>query len=102
MELRPSGRENKRMLKADAGIIAWHDPVRKLLFAKHAAYDPAGHYPLGTNLAVYIGPKNFMVEMETMGAFATLKPGQVLKHRETWLLAAAKSAPTAKALRGLF
>jgi len=102
MELRPSGRENKRMLKADAGIIAWHDPARKLLFAKHSAYDPAGNYPLGTNLAVYVGPKNFMVEMETMGAFATLKPGQVLKHRETWLLADAKSAPTVKALRGLF
>lgn len=100
--LKPSGRENKRMLKADAGIIAWYDPAKQLLFAKHAAYDPAGNYPLGTNLAVYVGPKNFMVEMETMGAFATLKPGQVLKHRETWLLADAKTAPTAKALRGLF
>jgi hypothetical protein len=102
MLLKPSGRENKRMLKADAGIIAMHDPARKLLFAKHAAYDPAGNYPLGTNLALYVGPKNFMVEMETMGAFATLKPGQVLKHRETWLLADAKTAPTAKALRDFF
>lgn len=100
--LSPSGRENKRMLKADAGIIAWHHPAEKLLFAKHAAYAPEGNYPLGTNLALYVGPKNFMVEMETMGAFATLKPGQQLKHRETWLLAAAKSAPTAKALRELF
>jgi len=102
MVLKPSGRENKRMLKADAGIIAWHDPVRKLLFAKHSAYAPAGNYPFGTNLALYVGPKNFMVEMETMGPSATLKPGQVLKHRETWLLADAKSAPTAKALRELF
>lgn len=100
--LKPSGRENKRMLKADAGIIAWHDPAKKLLFAKHAAYDPAGNYPLDTNLALYVGPKNFMVEMETMGPSATLKPGQALKHRETWLLATAKVAPTAKALRGLF
>ncbi|MDB6113308.1 MAG: hypothetical protein JWQ83_2197 [Lacunisphaera sp.] len=100
--LRPSGRENKRMLKADAGIMALHDPAQKLLFAKHSAYDPAGNYPLGTNLALYIGPKNFMVEMETMGPAVTLKPGQTLKHRETWLLAAAKSAPTAKELRQLF
>ncbi|MBL9217495.1 MAG: hypothetical protein JNG82_03340 [Opitutaceae bacterium] len=100
--LKPSGRENKRMLKADAGIIAWHNPAQKLLFAKHAPIDPAGNYPLGTNLALYVGPKNFMVEMETMGAFATLKPGAVLKHRETWLLADAKSAPTPKALRALF
>lgn len=102
MVLKPSGRENKRMLKADAGIIAWHNPAQKLLFAKHAAYSPEANYPLGTNLALYVGPKNFMVEMETMGAFATLKPGQVLKHRETWLLAPAKSAPTAESLRGLF
>ena len=78
------------------------DPSLFAMVDAIAAYDPAGNYPLGTNLAVYIGPKNFMVEMETMGAFATLKPGQVLKHRETWLLAAAKSAPTAKALRKLF
>lgn len=100
--LTPAGRENKRMLKADAGIIAWHNPAEQLLFAKHAAYAPEGNYPLGTNLALYVGPKNFMVEMETMGAFATLKPGLELKHRETWLLADAKSAPSAKAVRGLF
>lgn len=100
--LKPSGRENKRMLKSDAGIIALHDPAQKLLFAKHAAYDAAGNYPLGTNLALYVGPKNFMVEMETMGPAATLKPGQRLKHRETWLLAAAKSPPPAAALRNLF
>ncbi len=102
MVLKPSGRENKRMLKADVGIIAWHDPAQKLLFAKHAAYAPEGNYPLGTNLALYVGPKNFMVEMETMGASATLKPGQTLHHRETWLLTTAKSAPTAKALRRWF
>ncbi|MBI2497049.1 MAG: hypothetical protein HYV75_03710, partial [Opitutae bacterium] len=100
--LRPSGRENKRMIKADPGVIALHDPAQKLLFAIKAAYAPEGNYPLGTNLALYVGPKNFMVEMETMGPAATLKPGQVLKHRETWLLAKAKTAPTAKALRALF
>ena len=100
--LKPSGRENKRMIKADAGIIARYDPAQKLLFAIRSAYDPAGNYPLGTNLALYVGPKNFMVEMETMGPAATLKPGQVLKHRDTWLLAAAKTAPKAKDLRGLF
>ena len=96
--LRPAGRENKRMLKADAGIMALHDPAQKLLFVKHSAYAPGGDYPLGTNLALYVGPKNFMVEMETMGPAATLKPGQMLKHRETWLLARAKAAPTARFL----
>jgi hypothetical protein len=102
MVLHPSGRENKRMLKADAGIIAMHDPVHRLLFAKQTAYQPDASYPLGTNLALYVGPKNFMVEMETMGPVAALKPGQSLQLRETWVLTAAKSAPTSKALRSLF
>ncbi len=100
--LRSAGRENKRMIKADAGIIALHDPVRRLLFAKHVAWQPDGQYPLGTNLAFYVGPKNFMVEMESMGPFATLKPGQNLKHTETWVLNEAKTTPTAKSLRRLF
>lgn len=101
-ELRPKGRENKRMLKADAGIIAMHDPARKLLFAKQTAFEPNASYPLGTNLALYVGPKNFMVEMETMGSFATLKPAEVLTLRENWLLRDAPAAPTAGELRGLF
>ena len=100
--LHPSGRENKRMLRADAGIIALHDPTQRLVFAKQAEYQPAGNYPLGTNLAVYVGPGNFMVEMESMGPTVTLKPGQVLAHRETWVLSTAKAAPTTDALRNLF
>ncbi|MBL9214423.1 MAG: hypothetical protein JNG83_02995 [Opitutaceae bacterium] len=99
--LRPSGRENKRMVKAEAGLIAMHAPAQRLLFVKQAPYRPEAGYPLGTNLALYVGPKNFMVEMETMGPAATLKPGQTLKHRETWRLAPAPSAPTAPELRRL-
>jgi hypothetical protein len=98
----PGGVESKRMLKADPGIVGMHVPEQKLVFAKHAHYQPGGSYPLGTNVALYIGKDNFMAEMETMGPVATLKPGQVLKHRETWVLAGAKAAPTAKSLRGLF
>ncbi|RXK55089.1 hypothetical protein ESB00_04095 [Oleiharenicola lentus] len=100
--LNPAGRENKRMVKADPGIVAMHDPARKVLFAIHAAYQPDGNYPLGTNLAFYVGPKNFMVEMETMSPLTTLKPQQTLKHTETWLLREAKNAPTAKTLKTLF
>ena len=102
MVVHPSGRENKRMLKADPGIIAMHDPVRRLVFAKHIGYQPDASYPLGTNLAIYVGPKNFMVEMEAMGPSVTLKPGQSLGLRETWVLTTAKAAPAAKALRALF
>jgi hypothetical protein len=82
----PAGVENKRALRSDRGIIAMSDTARDLSFAKKVDYDPAGDYPLGCNVAFYIGPDNFMVEMETMGPQQTLKPGQSLSHRETWLL----------------
>ena len=100
--LHPGGRESKRMLKADPGIIGMHDPAQKLVFAKHAAYLPDANYPLGTNLALYIGNDNFMAEMESMGPCATVKPGHTLKHTETWVLRDAKAAPTAAQLKALF
>ena len=101
--LRPTGRENKRMFKADAGILALHDPKRGILFAKHAAYQSGGNYPLGTNFALYVGPDNFMVEMESMAPVETLKPGQSSVHTETWVLAAATaSLPGNAALQQLF
>lgn len=86
--LRPSGRENKRMFKVDAGLLAMHDPSRGILFAKQATYQPEGNYPLGTNFALYVGPDNFMVEMESMAPVVTLKPGQTSTHTETWVLTA--------------
>lgn len=101
--LRPSGRENKRMLKADAGILALHDPARDVLFAKRSPFEPNGTYPLGTNLACYVGPDNFMVEMETMGPAITLKPGESIRHLETWILRPAGPRPPSSAtLRKLF
>ncbi len=74
------------MLQAQAGIIAMHDPVRNLTFAKRSEYNPAARYPLNTNLALYVGSDNFMVEMETMGPQETIKPGGELHHLETWVL----------------
>ncbi len=84
--LKPAGVENKRMLQSHKGIIAMRDSVNKLTFAKKIDFDPAGQYPLNTNIAFYIGPKNFMVEMETMGPEETIKPGATLHHVETWKL----------------
>lgn len=100
--LLPGGRESKRMLKADAGVIGMHVPELQLVFAKQADYLPEGQYPLGTNLALYNGKDNFMAEMETMGPGATVKPGRTLKHTETWVLREAKSALPAAAMRKLF
>jgi hypothetical protein len=85
--INPQGTENKRMLQSHAGIIAMSDPQRDLTFAKLCpGYLPTQQYPQNTNVAVYVGPDNFMVEMESMGAEAPLKPGEVLEHREAWVL----------------
>ena len=68
------------------GIIAMCDSERDLTFAKQVTMQPSGNYPLNTNMAFYIGPDNFMVEMETMGPEQTIRPGETLHHVETWIL----------------
>ena len=85
-------------------VIVPHDGIgREVLFAKHAAYQPGGDYPLGTNFALYVGPDNFMVEMESMAPVATLKPGQTSVHTETWVLAPAPATlPDRNGLQQLF
>lgn len=95
--LTPRGRETKRMVRSAAGIIALTDPGRGLSLAISTAYAPDAAYPAGANLALYVGRDNFMVEMETMGPHAVLKPGQALEHRQEWTLARSAIAPTGAA-----
>ena len=103
VRLAPRGIENKRALQSHAGIIAMASPKRNVTFAKKAEFDPAGQYPLNTNIAFYIGPDNFMVEMETMGPECSLKPGQELHHVETWVLKNTSAAlDNADAVKTLF
>ena len=98
----PRGIENKRMLQSHHGIIAMSDPSREVTFAKKVP-STGGPYPLNSNIAIYIGPKNFMVEMETMGAETTLRPSEQLIHRETWVLKpGAVPLTSAKRLTDLF
>jgi hypothetical protein len=82
----PTGVENKRAIQSAKGIEAMDDPQRDFTFVKKHPFDPAGRYPMGANQAVYIGPRNFMVEMETMSAEVSLKPGAILSCREQWIL----------------
>ncbi|MGO8703199.1 MAG: hypothetical protein ACLQVA_05225 [Candidatus Brocadiia bacterium] len=82
----PKGRETKRMLQAQRGIIAMDAPDSGCTFAKRTGYDRSASYPLGCNMAFYVGAKNFMVEMETMGPELALKSGQRAVNRETWAL----------------
>jgi hypothetical protein len=101
--LDPRGVENKRAIQSHRGIIAMTDPARDVTFAKKVHFDPAGQYPVNCNIAFYVGPENFMVEMETMGPEQTLKPGQTLTHREIWLLRnGSETLTTGEALDGLF
>ncbi|MBN2535163.1 MAG: hypothetical protein JXB88_19940 [Spirochaetales bacterium] len=102
MMVNPGGKENKRCVQADRGIIAMHDPARKVLFAKKAGYDRHGIYPYGCNLAVYIAPGNEMVEMETMGPERMLKPGESLHNKEVWVLESSDTGLDSKKLISLF
>jgi hypothetical protein len=83
--VRPRGIEAKRMIGAPRGSLEMIDPERGT-FRKRAAYDPHSAYPLSTNLALYIGDDNFMVELETMSPMLTLAPDETLVHAEAWAL----------------
>jgi len=86
MIITPQGVETKRVVMAPLGIIALSWPAEGLSFIKQSPYNPGGQYPLGCNLAVYIGPDNFMVEMETYGEERTVLPGETIENVETWRL----------------
>lgn len=97
--LTPKGRETKRMLQTPAGAIALVDPARNLTFAIRTPYERGAAYPANANIAMYVGPQNFMVEMETMGPHAVLKTDEVLEHRQEWTLAAGAIPLTGAAVR---
>ena len=84
MVLRPAGKENKRMILSAASCLALNDTERHCAFVIGTDFEPQATYPVNANIALYIGDDNFMVEMETMGALACLKPGQELVHRQRW------------------
>ncbi|HMB01891.1 MAG TPA: hypothetical protein VKS21_12970 [Spirochaetota bacterium] len=101
--LKPQGRETKRMLEAPAGIIAMKAEDQKCIFAKKSEFIPNGNYPLGTNLAFYVGPDNFMVEIETMGVEQTLYPGETNTNQEIWAITAGKEdIASARDLKNIF
>ncbi len=99
--LTPQGRETKRMINSPAGAIALVDPGRKVSFAIATTHQPQATYPANANLAMYVGPQNFMVEMETMGPHVVLKSGQMLEHRQEWTLANSAIPLTGAAVRAL-
>ncbi len=97
--LTPKGRETKRMITSPAGAIALVDAKRNLTFTIATTHEPHAVHPANANLAMYVGPENFMVEMETMSPFAVLKAGQTLEHRQVWTLAKGAIPLTGAAVR---
>lgn len=84
--VKPRGVEAKRALEAPLGMIGMLAKKQKCSFFKIAPPVKGMTYPCGCNVAFYIGPKNFMVEMETMSPEVTLKPGEMLANTERWVL----------------
>jgi hypothetical protein len=86
--VRPRGDEAKRMVQAPRGLVGMTDHAAGLTFIKRAEYDASQgeRYPLHCNVAVYLGPAAFMVELETMSPVRTLVPGESLRHVERWSL----------------
>ncbi|HEU0034962.1 MAG TPA: hypothetical protein VFQ53_30260 [Kofleriaceae bacterium] len=83
LEFRARGDEAKRMVFAPRGTLEMVDPARGT-FVKSAPVIADAAYPEQTNLAVYLGPKRFMVELETMSPIVSVRPGRTLVHVETW------------------
>ena len=96
--LRPAGKDNKRMMMTNAGVIAMVDSERDFTFAIETEHQPGATYPGNANLALYNARRNLMVEMETMGPLAQLKPDQSLHHSEVWTLLDHAVEPTGEAV----
>ncbi len=85
LRLTPKGRVCKRAVRAPQGTI-------RLLcdgyaFQKTSLFNPCFSYPLnGCNLAAFIGPDNFMAEMESFGHEQAIVPGQTIENVEIWEL----------------
>lgn len=86
--LKPRGNKAKRMLQAPQGVVGMTDLDEKLSFLVKTPWVRGGTYPLNTNVAFFVGPKNFMVEMEHMAPESTLKPGESIRNTQTWALRA--------------
>lgn len=91
IEIHARGHEAKRMFQTARGALEMRDPARGIL-RKAAAYQLGATYPRATNVAVYLAPRRFMVELETMSPERTLGPGESLTHVETWSIDAAPRA----------
>jgi hypothetical protein len=84
--LTPQGKETKRMIEAHRGILAMNAPDQKTTFITKSPYKKGAAYPAGCNTSFYVGPKNFMVELEFMSPETTLKPFEETISMETWVL----------------
>lgn len=86
MVIDPKGVKAKRMVQAPQGVMGMTDAKEGVSFLVKTPYEKGAQYPFNCNVAFFVGPKNFMVEMEHMGAERTLKPGESSHNVQTWAL----------------
>jgi hypothetical protein len=73
-----------------AGWLAY--AVGGALFVKHAGYEPGAEYvDRGSTSECYCNPR--FLEMETLGPYTRLAPGESVRHRETWAVYRDVTAP---------
>jgi hypothetical protein len=94
----PKGVKAKRMVQAPQGMMGMTDLDEKISFIVETPYEKRAQYPFNSNVAFFVGPKNFMVEMEHMGAERTVYPGETLHNVQTWALRAPIDWKTQKGL----
>lgn len=86
--VKPEGVLTKRCVSAPKGKIIMDWPEEGICFTKESTYIRDGRYPLdGCNIAVFVGDKNWMGEMETFGVEQSIRPGETVENREMWILA---------------
>ncbi len=83
--------------KQKAGLLNTRGWAAYLLegeaFIVRYAYDPAARYTdMGCNTETYTDPN--MLEVETLGPFTRLEPGEGVDHLESWILAKVQCGPS--------
>lgn len=87
MIVKPMGVLTKRCVRAPKGKVYLEWPEKNIVFAKQAAFNRNGNYPLDDcNIAVFVGQDNWMAEMETFGEEQVIRPSETITNEEIWTL----------------
>ena len=81
----PAGKTMKRVCCAPKGKVILKS--KEYTFEKYSPYNKLLKYPFeGCNVACFVGPENFMGELETFGGETDIPPGAEADNTEYWSL----------------